>query len=161
MSDFCVIGGANWRATKVLFASKVKEHQENTRKDEWFKNLRVWQLGLYKTFLYSRAKDAPIENFKFEILICFNSFITEHWTPLHQMPHIFPILLWNWAIFQLQKQSNNESEFGFLWVLKCSLTSLSNLRNWRNHSFIYIYIFCPKEKVCVEKWCFFTLLILQ
>jgi len=38
--------------------------------------------------------------FKLEILICFNSPITEHWTPLQQTPHIFfPIPLWNWEIF--------------------------------------------------------------
>jgi hypothetical protein len=31
-----------------------------------------------------------IKDFKLEILICFNSPITKHWTPLHQTPQIFP-----------------------------------------------------------------------
>jgi len=35
----------------------------------------------------------------FEILICFNSSITEHWTPYIKHPHIFPNDLLNWEIF--------------------------------------------------------------
>jgi hypothetical protein len=73
------------------------------------------------------------KTFKLKILICFNLPITEHWTPLHQTPHISSIPLSNRAIFmmlevlseglqmffELQMQRNN------VWVLKCSLTSLS------------------------------------
>jgi hypothetical protein len=33
-----------------------------------------------------------IKEFKLEILICFNSLITEHLTPLCQTPHIFAML---------------------------------------------------------------------
>lgn len=56
-------------------------------------------------------------------------------------PHIFPIPLRNWAIFealealggglqkffQLQKQRNNLWRLDLLWILTCSLTSLSSL----------------------------------
>jgi hypothetical protein len=38
-----------------------------------------------------------IQDFMLEILICFNSPINEHLTPMHQTPHVFPIP--NWAIF--------------------------------------------------------------
>ncbi len=40
-----------------------------------------------------------IKNFKLKILICFNSPITKHWTPLHQTPHLFPLPLLNLPIF--------------------------------------------------------------
>jgi len=55
--------------------------------------------GFTKTSLYSWNKDATIKDFKLKILICFNALVTKHWTPLHQTPHIFPILLSNWTIF--------------------------------------------------------------
>jgi hypothetical protein len=84
---------------------------------EWFKTGWVHQLGLYKISLNSRSKDATIKDCKLEN----NSFIKQHWTPLHQTPHIFPIPLLNADIFavlkvlgggiqmlfELQKQSNN------------------------------------------------------
>jgi len=31
-----------------------------------------------------------VKDFKLKILICFNSPITEHWTPLHRTPPYFP-----------------------------------------------------------------------
>jgi len=57
---------------------------------EWFKTWWVCQLGFYKTFFNSKDKDALIKEIKLEILICYNSFITKHWTLLHQTPHVFP-----------------------------------------------------------------------
>jgi len=45
---------------------------------EWFKTWWVRQLGIYKTFVYSKSKDATIKNFKLEILICFNLPIIQH-----------------------------------------------------------------------------------
>jgi hypothetical protein len=36
-----------------------------------------------------------IKDLKFEILICLNSSIIEHKTPLHKTTHIFPIYLQN------------------------------------------------------------------
>jgi hypothetical protein len=59
----------------------------------------VCQLGLYKTSLYTRNKDATTKDFKLEILICFNSPITVHWIPLHQTSHNFHIPLLNWETF--------------------------------------------------------------
>ncbi len=53
----------------------------------------------YNTSLYSIGKDGIIKDLKLKILICFNSPISKHLTPLHQTPHIFPIPLANWAIF--------------------------------------------------------------
>jgi hypothetical protein len=44
-----------------------------------------------------------IKDLKVEILICFKSPITKHWTLLHQTPHIFPILSPNWKIFIVLK----------------------------------------------------------
>jgi len=40
-----------------------------------------------------------MKDFKLEILICFDSPTTEHWTPLCQTHQIYPIPLLNWAIF--------------------------------------------------------------
>jgi hypothetical protein len=51
----------------------------------------VHQLGVYKKNLYSKDKDATIKDLKLEILICYKSSITEHWTLLHQTLHILPI----------------------------------------------------------------------
>jgi hypothetical protein len=48
---------------------------------------------------YSTSKYALIKDFKLKILICFNSPIIKHWTPLHQTPHIFYVPLSNYAIF--------------------------------------------------------------
>jgi hypothetical protein len=45
------------------------------------------------------CKDAMIKDLKLEILICFDSVITKHWTLLHQTPHVFPILSPDWEIF--------------------------------------------------------------
>jgi hypothetical protein len=38
----------------------------------------MYQLGLYKTSLYSRGKNVMIKDYKLELLICFNSTITKH-----------------------------------------------------------------------------------
>ncbi len=108
---------------------------------EWIKTRWVCQLRIYKTSFYSRGKNTTIKDIKLKILICFKSPIVEHWTPLHQTPHIFPHPLSNWAIltalealdeglqifFELQKQRNNVWGFHFLWLLKCSLTGVSTL----------------------------------
>jgi hypothetical protein len=51
----------------------------------------VHQLRVYKRFLYSKDKDAGIKDLKLEILICYKSSITEHWTLLHQTLYILPI----------------------------------------------------------------------
>jgi hypothetical protein len=40
-----------------------------------------------------------IKDLKFKILICLNSSIIEHETPLQKTPHIFPICLQNLEIF--------------------------------------------------------------
>ncbi len=66
---------------------------------EWLKTWWICQLSLYKISLYFKSKDATIKDLKFEILIYFNLPIIQHQTPLHQTPHIFPILLLNWTIF--------------------------------------------------------------
>jgi hypothetical protein len=41
-------------------------------------NVMGCQLGLYKLLSILEAKDATIQGFKFEILFCLNSPITEH-----------------------------------------------------------------------------------
>jgi hypothetical protein len=46
-----------------------------------------------QNFFVFQKQNVTIQKFKLEILICFNSFITNHWTPLHQMPHTFTINL--------------------------------------------------------------------
>ncbi len=72
-----------------------------------------------------------ITDLKLEILICFSSLIIEHWTPLHQTSHIFPIPLSDWEMFvtfealgvelqiflELQKQRNDVWGFDLVWVL--------------------------------------------
>jgi hypothetical protein len=107
---------------------------------ELFKSRWVCQLGLYKTSLYSKAKDATIKDLKLIILICFHSLVIEHWTPLHQTPHILHIPLPNWDVFlvletlggrlnvfiELQNWSNNVWGFNLIWLFKCSFTYL----NW-------------------------------
>jgi hypothetical protein len=83
-----------------------------------------------------------IKDLKLEISICFKSPIIEHWTPLHQTPHILLIPLSNWEIFaplealgerlklffQLQ---NQESQCVMIqpqvWVLMRLLANLSTL----------------------------------
>ncbi len=108
---------------------------------EWFKTWWVWQLGLYKSFVFLCIPVATTKDLKLEILIYFNSPNTEHWTPLHQTPHILPIPLPNWHIFEtlkvlgggikmffeFQNQRNNLWGVDLIWVLKCSLTDLSTL----------------------------------
>jgi hypothetical protein len=56
------------------------------------------------------------KTFKLEILVCFNLPITEHWTPLHQTPHIFPIPLSNWAIFVVPEVLSEGLQM-FFWTL--------------------------------------------
>jgi hypothetical protein len=48
-----------------------------------------------QNFFDFKSKDAMIQDFMLKIFICFNSPISEHLTPMHQTPHVFPILLWN------------------------------------------------------------------
>ncbi len=70
---------------------------------EWFKTWWVCHPGFYKKKFNSKGKDALIKESKLKILICYNSFITKHWTPLHQTPHVFPhsfIELSNFCSFQ-------------------------------------------------------------
>jgi len=96
---------------------------------EWYKTWWMHQLGLYRTSLNSKGKDATIKDFKLEILICLVK-PTEHWTTLHQTPHIVPTPLPNWGLqmfFEVQKQRNNVSGFNLKWVCKCSLTGLSTM----------------------------------
>jgi len=152
LSNFCVIGHANWRATNVVWVSEVKEQWKKQRKRlsnslfqkiwkknskplssscpifysfvvclEWLKTWWMRQLKLYQTSLYSRCKGPMIKDFKLKILICFNSPITKHWTPLHQTSYIFSFLsgIKQFFValkalgrglqmfFQLQKQRNN------------------------------------------------------
>ncbi len=52
----------------------------------------------YKSYLYFRGKEATIKDFKLEILICFNSSITNI-EPLTPNTHILPIPSPNWEIF--------------------------------------------------------------
>ncbi len=123
MSNFCGIGLTNWRATNVVWVSKVKEQCKKQRKRpsnslfqfffkknsrplssscpifysfvvclQWFETWCMHQLKLYQPSLYSRYKETMIKNFKLEILICLNSPVTKHWTPLHQTSYIFAIV---------------------------------------------------------------------
>ncbi len=111
---------------------------------EWLKTWWMHQVQFYKTSLYSKGKDAMIIDFKLKILIWFNSPILKHLTRL--MPNIpYSIPSPNWAMFptleglgeglqmfvELQKQRNNVQGFDLLWVLKCSLTSLSTIK-WKH-----------------------------
>ncbi len=90
------------------------------------------QLGLYKTSLSSRGKDAMIKGFKLEILIYFDSPNIE--PPYTKHPISSPLLYWieqflkgYRMVFELQMRRNNVWGFDLHWVLKCSLTSLSAL----------------------------------
>jgi hypothetical protein len=83
----------------------------------------VRQLGLYKTSLYFKGKDAMIKDFKLENLICFNSSIIKKLNPLTPNTPYFPphssIELSNFFMtlealgerlqmfFELHKQNNN------------------------------------------------------
>ncbi len=102
LRDVYVIGCANWRPTNFLWASEVNEQCRKHRKrvnercfDRW-KAQWVCQLELYKTYLYSRSKDATIKDFKLEILICFNSSIITKppsANTLHLPPFLYQIEL--------------------------------------------------------------------
>ncbi len=90
--------------------------------------------ALQNFFVFQRQK-CKIGDFKLKILICCKSLIIKPWTPFHQTPHIFPILLWNWAIFlilevlgeglqmffQLQKQRTmRKDSISFVFLSVCS-----------------------------------------
>jgi hypothetical protein len=57
-------------------------------------------------FFVFHKQDGIIKDLKLEILICFNSPINKHLTPVHQTPHIFPIPVaieqffwcWKWSV---------------------------------------------------------------
>ncbi len=106
-------------------------------KNEYFQILKklpqvppwVCQLGLYKTSLYSRGKDAMIQDLKLKILTL-NPSYTKH-------PISSPILLLNSAIFVVlealgeglqmffqQKKRNNVWGFDWFWLLKYLSTDL-------------------------------------
>ncbi len=104
------------------------------------------QLELYKTYLYSRSKDATIKDFKLEILICFNSSITKppYTNTLYLPPFLYQIeqffcrvlealARWLEIFFELQKQQRNKCariQHTLLGVLKCSdTTSLLLIEN--------------------------------
>jgi hypothetical protein len=100
-SDFWVIGCTNWKTTNVLWVLEIKkQHRKHMKRMniiffkllekitppffsfspisssylvcfEGFKTWWVHQLGLYKTFLYVRDKDAMIKDFKLKIPISF------------------------------------------------------------------------------------------
>jgi hypothetical protein len=109
---------------------------------EWFKIWLVPWLKLYKTSFHYRGKqECNHQRFYPKILFCFNSPINEHWTSLtpkiSYLPHSF-IKLSNFGgleglgerlqtFFELQKQRNKVWWFNLLWVLKCSLASLTTL----------------------------------
>ncbi len=50
--------------------------------------------GFTKLLCIPNAKMQPSKTLRLKSWICFNSPITEHWTFLHQTPHVFPILYW-------------------------------------------------------------------
>jgi len=153
LSDFFVIECANWKATNVLWTAKVKEQCRKHRKKmfwknssqtssssnsisssflvhfELFKSRWVCQLGLYKTSLYSKAKYATIKDLKQRIVICFHSPVIEHWTPLHQTPHILHIPLPNWEIFLVLK------------TLGGRLNMFFEFQNWSNNVWRFNLIF--------------------
>jgi hypothetical protein len=139
LSNFCVIGYANCRATNVPWATKLTEQCKKREKRmsdsllqffwknssrlpassspisssflvhfEWLKTWWVCQLGLYKTSLYSRGKDAMIKNLKFKILICFNSPITKHSTTYTKHPISYLFFYWIESFFlQRWKRAKN------------------------------------------------------
>jgi hypothetical protein len=55
--------------------------------------------ALQNFFVFQRSRCNDLSNFKLEILMCFNSPIIKHWTPLHQTSHIFPVSWPNGACF--------------------------------------------------------------
>jgi hypothetical protein len=84
---------------------------------QWFKTYWVCQwLKLYKTSLYFRGQDAMMKYFKLEILMCFKSPITKHWTLLHQTSHIFHVSWPNWACFVMLERE--VESYNFLKTLK-------------------------------------------
>jgi hypothetical protein len=121
---------------------------------DWFKTWWVHQPGLYKTSLYTKAKDATIQDLDLKIIIYFNSPIIKHWTPLNQTPHILFILLSNWKTFatlevlgwgvknflELQNEMHNVWGFDLIGVLECSLTDLSTLAPFPIHMFHWLLI---------------------
>ncbi len=127
-------------SSRLLYSSRPISSSFSVRFG-WFKTWWVHQLGLYKTSLYSRSKDATIKDFKLEIQICSNSPTTEHYnippTPnTPYLPHSF-IELSNfckvgsarWRATNFLWSSNEEENmwgFELLWVLKCSLTGIPN-----------------------------------
>jgi hypothetical protein len=71
---------------------------------EWFKTRCVHQLGVYKSSLYSRGKDAMIQDLKYKIRIYFNSPIIEHWAPLTpNTPYLAHSFYWIERFLQLWK----------------------------------------------------------
>jgi hypothetical protein len=86
--------------------------------------------------------------FKLKILFCFNSPTLEHLTSFTpNMP--YTILSPNWSMFTtfkgiqmfvvLQKQRNTVQGYDLLWVLKCSLTSLSTIK-WKHPKTLLIWL---------------------
>ncbi len=137
---------------------------------EWFKTWWVRHLGLCKTSLYFKGKDATTEDFKLKILIFFYLWIIKCLTPLHQTSHIFLIPLPNWAIFmvlevldgrlqmffELQKQRNNVWGFDLLCVLKYLFMNLSILIAFLVLALdCFIYFFLESWVRSLTLWCWF------
>jgi len=78
----------------------------------------VHQQGLYKISLYARGKDATVKDFKLEILICFNSPITEHWTPLYQISNLCGIGSIRWRSTKVLGAS--EADDQYVRIQRCS-----------------------------------------
>jgi hypothetical protein len=99
---------------------------------KWLKTWWVNQLGLYKTSMSSRGKDAMIKDFKLEIRIYFDSPNIEppYTKHLISSPLLYQMEQFSKGyrmVFELQMQRNNVWGFDHRSVLKCSLTSLSAL----------------------------------
>jgi hypothetical protein len=66
---------------------------------DWSKNLKVCQVGIYKTSLNSKCNKTMMKEFNFKIQNYFNMSITKHELPLHKTTHIFFVLWPNWTFF--------------------------------------------------------------
>ncbi len=106
---------------------------------QWFKTCWVHQLKLYQLSLYSRCKETMIKDFKLEILICFNSPITKHWTPLHQTSYIFPFLYGIEQFLQHWKRWAEGYKFSFIFRNRGTICqNLTSFEFWNVCSLAYL-----------------------
>ncbi len=90
----------NWKKNFKPLSNCCPISSSISNRFEWLKTRWVPQLGLYKTSLYSKYKDATIKVFSLKSWSNLIHLLSNTKPPpLHQISHIFCILSLNWTIF--------------------------------------------------------------